>query len=56
MHWDLQGCASESFLKAHALKKASGNKLAKMKRAEFEKIMTEFAATAEISELEDFLE
>ena len=30
----LQGIASDDFLKRHTLKKASGNKLAKMKRVE----------------------
>ena len=52
----LQGIASDDFLKRHTLKKASGNKLAKMKRAEFEKILADFQDTADVDELKEFME
>ena len=51
-----QGIAADDFLKRNNLKKASGNKLAKIKRAEFEKIMADFQETAAVSELEEYLE
>ena len=35
---------------------AIGNKLAKMKRAEFEKIMADFQESATVSQLEEFLD
>jgi ActR/RegA family two-component response regulator len=53
---DAQGIAANDFLSRHNLKKASGNKLAKIKRAEFEKIMADFQETAAVSELEEFLD
>lgn len=51
-----QGIADDSFLKKNGLKKASGNKLAKMKRAEFEKIMADFQENAPVDQLEEFME
>ena len=43
-------------MKRNNLKKASGNKLAKIKRAEFEKIIADFQETAAVSELEEYLD
>eukprot|EP01043_Picozoa_sp_COSAG02_P060387 COSAG02_NODE_7880_length_2806_cov_1.235685_3_plen_271_part_00 len=51
-----QGIAANDFLSRHNLKKASGNKLAKIKRTDFEKIMADFQETAAVSELEEFLD
>jgi hypothetical protein len=50
-----QGCASAEFLSQNGLKKISGNALAKMKRADFEKVINAFAAEATVAEIEDFL-
>ena len=51
----LQGCAGDEFLKKHGLNKLSGNKLAKMKRADFEKIITAFQDEGDLEAIEEFM-
>ena len=51
----LQGCAGDEFLKKHKLNKLSGNKLAKMKRADFEKIIAAFQAEGDLEAIEEFI-
>eukprot|EP00929_Paragymnodinium_shiwhaense_P011186 TRINITY_DN116656_c0_g1_i1.p1 TRINITY_DN116656_c0_g1~~TRINITY_DN116656_c0_g1_i1.p1 ORF type:complete len:205 (-),score=78.16 TRINITY_DN116656_c0_g1_i1:44-658(-) len=50
----LQECASEEFLKKHGLKGATGNKLAKIKHADFKKIFEDFQDNAELAQLHKY--
>lgn len=51
----LQECASDDFLKKHGLKGAGGNKLAKIKNAEFQKIFDDFQENGDVAELHKYI-
>eukprot|EP00931_Biecheleriopsis_adriatica_P094388 TRINITY_DN68041_c0_g1_i1.p1 TRINITY_DN68041_c0_g1~~TRINITY_DN68041_c0_g1_i1.p1 ORF type:complete len:202 (-),score=69.52 TRINITY_DN68041_c0_g1_i1:29-634(-) len=50
----LQECASDDFLQKHGIKGATGNKLAKIKNADFQKIFKDFQDNAPVAELHKF--
>mmetsp|Transcript_64545 Transcript_64545/g.144961 ORF Transcript_64545/g.144961 Transcript_64545/m.144961 type:complete len:212 (+) Transcript_64545:85-720(+) len=50
----LQQCASDDFLQKHGLKGAGGNKLAKIKMADFKKIFDDFQNNAPLADLHKY--
>jgi len=52
----LKDVASDGFQTKHKLKNASGNKLAKMKYKDFQKIFEDFVATASVKEKQQYLD